>query len=187
MTTRDIVHIALFAALTAMLGIFPPLTIPVLAVPITAQSLGPMLAGGVLGAKRGTLSTLLFLVLVAVGLPLLSGGRGGIGVFAGPTAGFLVGWVFTALTVGFLTERFWSRLTFVLAFLFSVVGGILVLYLIGLNWVAMVAGIPLGRAFLASAAFIPGDVIKAGIAAAVIVTVRRAYPMIQPAAALGRR
>ena len=85
MTTRDIVLIALFAALTAALGLFPP--IYVFAVPITAQTLGVMLAGSVLGSKRGGLAMLLFLVLVAVGAPILAGGRGGFGIFASPSGG----------------------------------------------------------------------------------------------------
>ena len=75
MKTRDLAYIALFAALTAVLGLVP--TIPIGPVPITVQNLGLMLAGSILGARRGLLSQLLFLVLVAVGLPVL-GGSGGL-------------------------------------------------------------------------------------------------------------
>ena len=80
MSTKDIVYIALFAAVMAVLGLFPPITLPISGVPVTAQSLGPMLAGAILGARRGGLSILLFVALVALGLPLLSGGRGGFGI-----------------------------------------------------------------------------------------------------------
>ena len=73
--------------------------------PITAQTLGVMLAGSVLGARRGALAVLTFLVLAAVGLPLLAGGRGGLAVFAGPSVGFLLGWVLGAWVVGWLVER----------------------------------------------------------------------------------
>ena len=97
MKTKDIVYVALFAALTAVLGLFPPITLPVTGVSVTAQSLGPMLAGAILGARRGGLSIVLFLVLVAVGLPLLSGGRGGFGVMIGVTGGFMFGWAISAL------------------------------------------------------------------------------------------
>ncbi|MEX6505466.1 biotin transporter BioY [Jiella sp. M17.18] len=186
MATRDIVYIALFAALMAVLGVFPPLMIPAIAVPITAQSMGPMLAGGILGAKRGALSMLLFVVLVAIGLPLLSGGRGGLAVFAGPTAGFIFGWIVAAFVTGLVVERFWTRLGFVLAFLASVLGGIVVLYGIGIPWITAVAHIPLSTAVAGSAAFIPGDLIKAGVAAAIIVMVKRAYPLISPRLADGR-
>ncbi|AQX26114.1 biotin transport system substrate-specific component [Bartonella sp. Raccoon60] len=82
MTTKDLTYISLFAALYAVLGFFPPIFLPFfLGLPITAQSMGPMLAGSILGAKRGAAASALFLFLVAIGLPLLAGGRGGIGVF----------------------------------------------------------------------------------------------------------
>jgi len=178
MTTKDLVLIALFAAIVAVLGVFPPFTLPLVGVPITAQSLGVMLAGGVLGARRGALSLVLFLALVAIGLPLLAGGRGGFGVFLGPSGGFLVGWIVAAYAIGFLVERAWDRLTYVSAFVCCVTGGILLLYLIGIPWVAYAAQIPLAKAFWGSMPFIPGDVIKAIIASVVIVTVARSYPII---------
>ena len=81
MKTRDLAYIALFAAIIAVLGTLPAINIG--PVPITAQTLGVMLAGSVLGARRGFLAVLLFLVLVAIGLPLLSSGAGGLSVFAG--------------------------------------------------------------------------------------------------------
>ncbi|MEF2074499.1 biotin transporter BioY [Consotaella aegiceratis] len=181
-TTRDIVYIALFAALMAALAIFPPLHIPLLGVPITAQSLGPMLAGAILGAKRGALSMLLFVALVAVGLPLLPGGRGGLGIFAGPTAGFILGWIVAAGVTGALHEWGWRQLSVVSSFAYSVIGGILVLYAIGIPWVAVNAHLSLWQATTGSAAFIPGDLVKAGMAAIVAVAIKRSYPLIhQPA------
>lgn len=178
MTTRDITLIALFAALTAVMAIFPPVTLPLLPVPITAQSLGVMLAGGVLGAKRGGLAILLLLVLVAMGLPLLSGGRGGLSVFFGPTAGFLLGWLVAAFAIGWMTEKFWDGLSFVSATLICVTGGIVVMYAIGIPGISLVAGVPLSKAFMGSVAFIPGDIVKALISAAVMVTVKKSYPII---------
>ena len=83
MNTRDIVLIALFAAIIVVLGLLPPIMLGFIPVPITAQSLGVMLAGCILGAKRGATAVLLVLLLVAIGLPVLSGGRGGLAVFAG--------------------------------------------------------------------------------------------------------
>ncbi|TFF21719.1 biotin transporter BioY [Jiella endophytica] len=181
MSTRDVVLVALFAALMAALGAFPPLMIPAIGVPITAQSMGPMLAGGIIGARRGALSMLLFVVLVAVGLPLLPGGRGGLAIFAGPTAGFILGWIAAAAVTGVLVERFWSGLSFVTAFLAAAIGGIVVLYAIGIPWISLVGGVPLATAAAGSAAFIPGDLIKAGLAAAAILMVKRSYPIIRPA------
>lgn len=178
METRDIVFIALFAAIMAVMAVFPPITLPVVGVPITAQSLGAMLAGGVLGATRGGLSMILFLLLVAIGLPLLPAGRGGFGVFLGPTGGYLIGWIFTAFVAGFLVERFWHQLNYLNAFLASVVGGIVVLYAIGIPWSAFVAQISVWAAFVGSLPFFIGDTIKCLIAAAVIVIVKKSYPII---------
>ena len=179
MDTRDIVFVALFAAIMAALAVFPPITLPLIGVPITAQSLGVMLAGGVLGAKRGGLSILLFLGLVAVGLPLLAGGRGGIGVFLGPTGGYLIGWIVAASAIGVMVEMFWARLSYLAAFASCVVGGIVLLYGIGIPWSAYVAKIPLTTALVGSLPFVPGDVVKCLIAAAVVVAVKRAYPIIE--------
>lgn len=181
METRDIVYMALFAAIMAALAVFPAITLPVVGVPITAQSLGAILAGGVLGAVRGGLSMVLFLLLVAIGLPLLPGGRGGFGVFLGPSGGFVMGWILAAFVVGFFVERFWHQLNYLNAFLASLIGSIIVLYAIGIPWSAMVAQISVWAAFVGSLPFIPGDIIKCLIGAAVIVIVKKSYPIIRPA------
>jgi len=182
LTTKDIVYIALFAALMAALALFPPITLPMLGgVPITAQSMGPMLAGAILGARRGAFSMLLFLALVAIGLPILSGGRGGLGVFMGPTAGFLFGYAAAAFAVGYLHERFWRGLNVVQSLLFTVAGGIVALYAIGIPWAALNTGMSLTQMAAGSAVFIPGDLVKAGLTAIIAVTVKRAYPLIHTA------
>jgi len=181
MTNRDIVYVALFAALVAVLGLIPPIPLPVVPVPITAQSLGVMLAGSVLGMRRGGLALLVFLVLVAMGLPLLSGGRGGIGVFLGPSGGFVLAFPLAAAVIGGLTQRLWKRLNAPLAFGINVMGGIGVLYSIGVPWLAIATDLSLLQAAQTSTAFIPGDLVKAAIAAVAVVTVKRAYPaMPQP-------
>ncbi|WP_338518407.1 biotin transporter BioY [Erwinia aphidicola] len=87
-------YIALFAAITAALGLFPAFSLPVIAVPITAQTLGPMLAGAIAGAKRGALALVLFVLLVAIGLPLLAAG-GGLGDFPWPQR-----WIYPRMAAG---------------------------------------------------------------------------------------
>jgi biotin transport system substrate-specific component len=173
------VYVALFAAVVAVLGLFPPIVLPVVGVPITAQSMGVMLAGSVLGARRGGLAVLLFLILVAVGVPILAGGRGGFGVLLGPGGGFLFSWPIAAFLIGLMVERNWHRLNIFVAFLINVIGGILFVYACGVPWVAVVAEIGLGKAFVGSLGFIPGDLIKAAIAALVATTLKRAYPIIE--------
>ncbi len=177
LTTRDIVLIALFTAVTAGLGAFPPVTLAA-GVPITAQTLGVMLAGGILGAVRGGLAILLFIVLVAVGVPILAGGRGGFGMLLGPSGGFLLAWPVTAFLIGLAVERLWSRLTFWHALAVNLLIGIGVLYACGVPWMAMAASMPLDAAAVIAAGFIPGDIIKAALAAFVVVTLKRSYPII---------
>ncbi len=74
MTTRDIVLVALFTAIIIVLGLIPPITLGFIPVPITAQSMGVMLAGCIIGAKRGAASYALLVLMVAIGLPVLAGG-----------------------------------------------------------------------------------------------------------------
>ena len=178
MRIQDVAYIALFAALTAVLGLIPRIDLSFGPVPITAQSLGPMLAGSILGARRGALSQVLFLLLLAAGLPLLAGGRGGLGVFASPSAGFIIAWPLAAAAVGAATERRWSRLGLFSSFLINVLGGIVVVYAIGIPVLALIAGLSLRSAAASSMVFLPGDVLKAALAASVAIFVKRGYPVI---------
>ncbi|WP_431321582.1 biotin transporter BioY [Rhizobium sp. YTU87027] len=183
MSTRDLVLSALFAAIIVALGILPPITLGFIPVPITAQSLGVMMAGVVLGARRGTIAVLIVLVLVAIGLPVLSGGRGGLAAFAAPTTGFLIGWVLAAFVTGYLSERLVKSEQSALVqtvgfFLAAMIGGIVVLYACGIVYLAFAAQLGLSKAFLGSMAFIPGDVIKALVAALVGRAVMVGYPLL---------
>ena len=179
MKSRDLAYIALFAAIVAVLGLLPPVPVPGIPVPITAQTLGVMLAGSVLGAKRGGLALLLFLAVVALGAPVLSGGRGGLGVFVGPTAGYLYSWPIAAFVIGLLTQLFWRRFNVAWAMVANLVGGVVVIYAIGVPFTSVYADVPLWASFTGSFAFIPGDVVKAVAASIVAVAVRKAYPVIE--------
>lgn len=183
MTTRDLVLSALFAAIIVALGLLPPISLGFIPVPITAQSLGVMLAGVVLGAKRGAIAVLILIVLIAIGLPVLAGGHGGLSVFAGPTAGFIIGWIFAAYATGYLSERLvkTEQTTVNQAvgfFIASVAGGVVVLYAFGIAWLALVVGIGFSKAFIGSLSFIPGDLIKAVVAALVGRAVMAGYPLL---------
>lgn len=178
MSTRDIVYIALFAAITAALGLFPAISLPVIGVPITAQTMGCMLAGAIAGAKRGALAMLLFVLLVAIGLPLLAGGRGGFGIFFGPSGGFFLAWPVAALLIGLLYQRNLRSLTMAKELLIIAFGGIVVIYAGGIPWLAAAAGISLKQAALGSLGFVPGDLMKVVLAAVIVRAVRRAYPTL---------
>jgi biotin transport system substrate-specific component len=172
---RDLARLAMFAALIAALGLLPPIPVPVLPVPITAQTLGVMLAGALLGSRRGALAVGLFLLVTALGFPLLAGGRGGLAVFAGPSAGFLLGWPLGAAVTGLLARDAQHVARIGLA---CVVGGIGAVYAVGVPWMAMVADMTFAQALIASLAFVPGDLIKAVAAAAAVRAIRRGYPAL---------
>src|SRR5690606_2023052 len=92
----------------AVLSLMPPIPLGVIPVPVTLQTLGVMLAGAMLGPWRGMLACLLYMVLWILGLPVLPGGRAGLGVLAGPTGGFLVGMVVGAFVIGWMVQRLTS-------------------------------------------------------------------------------
>ena len=175
-TSRDLALVAVFVGIMAALGLVPAFYPFGIAVPITAQSLGVMLAGAVLGARRGGLSLLVFVALVAVGLPLLAGGVGGLGVFATPRVGFLLGFPPAAFTVGLITERFGPTYSLAWGLLANIVGGIVVLYVFGIAGMMVAGHMSLDTATSVSAVFVPGDLGKAVVAAVVARGVHSGYP-----------
>ncbi|MGQ7313082.1 biotin transporter BioY [Microbacterium arabinogalactanolyticum] len=172
----DLARIAVFAALIVVLG---TVAVPVPGgVPITGQTLGVMLAGLVLGARRAPLAVLVVLALAAAGLPVLAGGRGGLGVFLGPTAGYLLGWIAGSVVIGLVAHH--GRFTWWRAGIGAVLGGILVIYLFGIPVQSLVTGVPFGPTVLSSLVFLPGDLLKAVLAVLLAVALRRAYPRAFP-------
>jgi biotin transport system substrate-specific component len=180
LSARDLSLIAVFAGVMAALGLVPAWAPPGFTVPITAQSMGVMLAGGILGGRRGALSMLVFLALVAIGLPVLAGGRGGLGVFAGPSVGFLIGFPVAAYVVGVLAERTQAAAaaTTRLAGLVmaNLVGGVVVLYVFGVLGMALNLRIPIDEATTLLWIYIPGDLVKVVLAALIVRAVHAGYP-----------
>lgn len=185
LSSKDIAHIALFTSLTIVFAIIPPIPMPVVPVPLTLQTLGVMLAGLVLGPRLALLAMAAYLVLALVGFPVLPGGRSGLAVFAGPTGGFLIGFLPGAFVAGWMARRaaqtaqgersivqvFAGNLTA------AILGGALTVYLIGVPWLAIVTDTALSKAVLAVAIFMPGDVVKALIAAFVATRLAQLMPM----------
>ncbi len=170
--SRDLALIAVFAGVTQPSALYRLCSSPGSPHPSPCSR-------AVLGARRGTLAVLLFLALVALGLPLLAGGRGGLGVFATPYAGFLWAFPLAALTVGYLTEQRGAPYRLRWGIPFNIVGS-LVLYLGG--WISlMVIG---GSAPLAGFAllviYIPADLVKMCLAALLARGVHQALPDLLP-------
>lgn len=175
MKIKEITYVALFAAIMGVLGLLPPITLGFTPVPITLQTLGVLLAGGVLGAKLGSLSMIVFLLLVAAGMPLLPGGRGGIGVFVGPSGGYLIGYVLAAFCIGFIFSKIRS-LKFKHIISINLTVGIFAVYLTGIPVQAFVMNLPLLETIKLSLVYIPGDVLKATIASILVYRLLK-YPI----------
>ncbi|GGM89330.1 biotin transporter BioY [Thermopolyspora flexuosa] len=181
LATADLARVGVFAALIAVLGLPGAINAFGNAVPITLQTFGVMLAGAILGRWRGALAVAVLLVLVAAGLPLLAGGRGGLGAFTAPSAGFLIGWLPGAAVTGWIVERGGRTPGLVRLIAACAIGGVAVVYLFGIPIQAAIMGISLGEAAVLSAVFLPGDVIKVVLAALVVRGTQRAYPDAIPA------
>lgn len=171
---KSLTQIALFAALIAVLGLIPKIDL-ISGVPITAQSLGVMLCGTVLGARRGALAAVLFLALVAAGLPLLSGGRGGLGVFATRSVGYLIGFPIAAFIAGWVMQTLRAGVG-VAAFAGAILGGVVALNIVGVAGMSVMLDKTLPEAALLAAPFLIGDTIKAVLAAFITQSIARMRP-----------
>lgn len=185
---KSLTQIALFAALTTVLFVLPSVPLAV-GVPISFTSLGIMLCGSVLGAKRGALAALLFVVIVALGVPNLFGAVSGLGLFVGPRAGFLIGFPIAAFVIGWITEKLTLPVGSA-TFFAALIGGVVVLYAIGIPVMAAMLApekiaatlnglpthqslpVPLGLGLL----YLPGDIIKAALAGIITQSIARMRP-----------
>ena len=161
--TYDIVYIAVFAVIMAICSW---ISIPA-AVPFTLQTFGVFIAAGVLGGKRGTLSVLVFILLGAVGIPVFANFSGGIGVLAGPTGGYIIGFLFSALVM-WAMEKLPGKKSIMQ--IVSMVVGLVVCYAFGTAWFMVVYGKANGPVGLVTALgwcvfpFIIPDLIKIALA-----------------------
>lgn len=176
--TQSFALVALFAAFMGVLGLVPKIDLP-FNVPITIQSLGVMLAGCLLGARRGFAAIALFLLAVAAGAPLLSGGRGGLAPFTAVSAGYLVGYAVAAGVTGFIMQRLAADTPSRAArsaLVASVLGGIVFLHCMGIAGLMLIGNMDLQKAVAIDMAFVPGDLIKAVLCALIVHTIARAMP-----------
>ena len=161
--TYDIVYIAVFAVIMAICSW---ISIPA-AVPFTLQTFGVFIAVGVLGGKRGSLSVLVFILLGAIGIPVFANFSGGIGVLAGPTGGYIIGFLFSALLMWAMEKLPGKKSVMQIV---SMIAGLIVCYAFGTVWFVIVYGRmngPIGfTAAVASCVvpFIIPDIIKIALA-----------------------
>lgn len=166
---RDLVLVALFAALSGVLA-HVQIPLPFTPVPVTGQTLAPMLTGLLLGPRLGAWSQLVYLFIGLAGAPVFAGGTAGPGEFLGPTGGYLLGLVPGAWITGLLAQSYWNRregrvLRFGVA---AALGGVLTIYATGVPWLAYSLNLPFSGAIsLGALPFLLGDSLKV-IAAAVL-------------------
>jgi biotin transport system substrate-specific component len=179
-TTTDLALIATFAALIAVCAVSAALPFGVNGVPVTLQLFGVFLAGAVLGARRGFLAVVLYLVVGAAGLPIFAGGTSGIAPFTGVTGGYLLAFPFAALIVGLAVERAHRRNVAITAGV-VLVGGLVaetLVWLVGATGIALYADTPLWATIKSSFAYVPADLVKLFAAAVVAAAVHRAFPAL---------
>jgi len=170
---RLVTDIGLVLGGALLTGALAQIAIPLWPVPITGQTLAVVLVGGALGATRGALSMLVYALVGALGVPWFSDGTAGWAILLGPTGGYIVGFVFAAAFTGWLAQRRWDRRF--LRGLLAMVGGSLVVFAIGLPWLAFALQLNLQQTLEAGLyPFIIGGVIKAALAAALMPLLWRA-------------
>jgi len=160
---RDLLLILGFGAVTALSA---QIAFYIGPVPISGQTFAVLLAGALLGSKRGALSQLTYLAAGAMGVPIFAGWMGGPAVLVGPTGGYLAGFVAAAFVVGFLAERGWDRRIWSMALAMFI--GNIVIYIFGLPWLAYWLGHSASESSVLAAGlypFIPGDALKLVLAA----------------------
>lgn len=167
-TLHNVILIVLFSLL---LGVSAQIAIPLpfTPVPITMQTLMVLLTGMLLGSRLGSITILAYLAEGLAGLPVFAGGTSawspsnipGVPVLLGPSAGYLVGFVFAAALVGWLAERGWDRVWWTTALAMVLGNG--VIYAFGVGWLSTLLGVSTAI----SAGMLPfliGDVIKIALA-----------------------
>ena len=160
-TTKQLTLLGVMTALTCILGPFA-IPLPFSPVPISFTNLAVYITVYVLGMKFGTISFITYLLLGAVGLPVFSSFTGGLGKLAGPTGGYLIGYIFLALIAGFFIDHFSARLHYAIL---GMVLGTLVCYLFGTTWLALQMNLDFPAALAAGVLpYLPGDLAKIIIA-----------------------
>jgi len=168
-TTYQMALISLMTAITCILG---PISIQLPGgVPISLTNLVIYLTVFVLGCKKGTISYCIYMFLGIIGLPVFSGFAGGVGKVAGPTGGYILGFIFLAMISGYFIEKFPGK-NYI-----GVIGmvlGTVVAYILGTVWFIVQTHMALGAALVACVfPFLIGDIIKIAIATLVGPIIRK--------------
>ncbi|MCF0130444.1 MAG: biotin transporter BioY [Pseudobutyrivibrio sp.] len=172
MKTYELVIMALFAALMCIFG---PLSLPIGPVPISLTTLVIYIASGILGTKKATVSCIIYLLLGIVGLPVFSGFSGGLAKLAGPTGGYLIGYIPLAAICGvffYIGKNKWY------VPVLGMIIGTTITYTLGTIWFMLQMDMGLMESLtLCVIPFLIGDGIKVIVATVLVPAIRK--PMIK--------
>ena len=159
--TTNTYAMAVTALMTAVTCILAPLSIPIGPVPISLTNFAIYLSLYLLDWKKGTISYILYLLLGLVGLPVFSGFTGGIGKLAGPTGGYIIGFIPMAIIAGIVIDKFSQRWIQIL----GMIVGTAICYAFGTAWFCFQSGNTVSAALsICVFPFIPADLVKMVIA-----------------------
>lgn len=169
LSTRDLIICAMFASITAILAQIS-IPLPFSTVPLTMQVFAVTISGVILGAKKGFISQLIYILLGAIGMPVFAGMSGGIGIVLGYTGGFIIAFPIMALVIGYVSERT-DKIYYIMI---SMILALSINYLIGTLWYSFVAGVGMVEGFIVCVApFLIADIIKIGLATAIGINIKR--------------
>lgn len=172
MKNSKIYDMTLIGLMAAIICIVAPFSVPLsfTPVPISLANLAIYISAGILGSKKGSVSVIIYLLLGAVGVPVYAGWTAGFQRIAGPTGGYLIGFIFIALITGFFIEKFEGKLYMYAA---GMILGTLVCYLIGSAWLSMEMKLSFSKALLLGVIpYIPGDAVKIVLASILTYSLR---------------
>ena len=163
-------HLTITGLLAALICVLGPISLPIGPVPISLGTLAIYITLYLADWKWASASVITYILVGAAGLPVFSGFSGGLGKLAGPTGGYIVGYIFLAIIAGYAVSPSKKRITHLAGLLI----GTAVLYAFGTAWFCCVTDMPIGQALEKCVwIFIPGDLLKIAVAMSIGPVIRR--------------
>lgn len=178
-TKSNTYKLTMTALMAAIICIASPISIPIpiSEVPISLGTFAVYLAACILGRKYGTISVVVYLLVGFTGVPVFTGWTGGVSKLAGPTGGYLVGYLCITLIAGWFADRFEHN---ILMNIIGLVIGTMVCYFLGTAWMGYSLGITAKAAVYAGVLpYLPFDIIKIGAAGVLSCSIKTRIAKIQ--------